>query len=63
MTMVGAAPLAMGSTVFAGMGLSLNGTDFDGIYDMDSVHHAMGMSGYKTSITARGASAGRAQAA
>jgi hypothetical protein len=41
MTMVGAASLAMGSTVFAGMGPSLNGTDFDGIYDMDTVHHAM----------------------
>jgi hypothetical protein len=63
MTMVGAAPLAMGSTVFAGMGLSLNGTDFDGIYDLDTVHHAIGMSGHKTSIPARRASAGRAQAA
>jgi hypothetical protein len=48
------------SSVFAGMGLRLSGTTyFDQTFDIDTVHHAFGMSGYTTSITARAAKAGR----
>jgi hypothetical protein len=46
-------------TVAAGMGLQLNGTDFDQTFDIDSVHHEFGMSGHRTSITARAAKQGR----
>lgn len=34
-------------------GLSVSGTDFDGSYIIDSVHHTFGMSGYTMTITAR----------
>jgi hypothetical protein len=42
------------------MGLQLNGTGyFDQLYEMDTVHHEFGMSGYTTSITARSPKSGR----
>jgi len=41
-------------TVNVAMGLQLNGTGFwDQTYEMDTVHHEFGMSGHRTSITAR----------
>lgn len=46
-------------SVSAGMGLQLNGTDFDQTFDIDTVHHEFGMSGHTTSITARSAKEGR----
>ncbi len=47
-------------TVNASMGLSLSGTDyFDQTFDIDTVRHDIGMSGYLTHITARSAKAGR----
>jgi hypothetical protein len=46
-------------TISAGMGVQLNGTGtFDQIFDMDSVHHRIGMSGHTTMITARSALGG-----
>jgi hypothetical protein len=46
-------------TVQAGMGLQINGTDFDQTYDIDAVHHDFGMSGHLTHITARSPKSGR----
>ena len=47
-------------SVSAGMGLQLSGTDyFDQTFDIDTVHHEFGMSGHRTSITARSAKQGR----
>ena len=47
-------------SVSAGMGLTLSGSlYFDQTYDIDSVHHEFGMSGYRTSISARNAKQGR----
>lgn len=47
-------------TIAAGMDLQIKGTGyFDQSYQMDCVHHEFGMSGHKTSITARSAGAGR----
>ena len=47
-------------SVSAGMGLSLSGTGyFDQVFDIDTVHHEFGMSGHRTSITARSAKQGR----
>jgi hypothetical protein len=47
-------------TVNAGMGLSLSGTEyFDQTFDIDTVHHTLGMGGHRTSITARSAKSGR----
>jgi len=47
-------------SVSAGMGLSLSGTEFfDQTFDIDAVHHEFGMSGYRTSISARAAGQGR----
>jgi hypothetical protein len=47
-------------SVQAGMGLQLSGTNyFDQVYDIDTVHHEFGMSGHRTSITARNAKGGR----
>ena len=46
-------------TVAAGMALSISGTHFDQSFDIDTVHHELGMSGYTTSITARSAKQGR----
>jgi hypothetical protein len=46
-------------SVSAGMGLQVSGTDFDQVYDIDAVHHEFGMSGHRTSITARSAKEGR----
>ena len=44
----------------AGMGLSLTGTsEFDQIFDIDTVHHDFGMRGHTTHITARAAKKGR----
>lgn len=40
-------------SVQAGMGLQVNGTDFDQTLDIDTVHHEFGMSGHITHITAR----------
>jgi hypothetical protein len=45
--------------VSAGMGLSLNGTTFDQVFDIDSVQHEFGMSGHRTHIIARSAKKGR----
>lgn len=43
-----------------GMGLLLSGTGFwDQIYEMDCVHHEIGMSGHRTNITARAGKGGR----
>lgn len=47
------------SSVQAGMGLQLSGTDFDGTYDIDTVHHDFGMSGHRTHMNARGPKSGR----
>ena len=42
------------------MGLQLNGTGYwDQIYQMDTVHHEIGMSGHRTNITARAGLGGR----
>lgn len=42
------------------MGLQLTGTGiFDQMYEMDTVHHEFGMSGHRTSITARSGKGGR----
>jgi hypothetical protein len=47
-------------SVQAGMSLSLSGTHyFDQIYDIDTVHHEIGMSGHRTHIVARSAKQGR----
>lgn len=46
-------------SISAGMGLQLRGTDFDQLFEIDSVHHEFGMSGHRTSITARAAKEGR----
>lgn len=46
-------------SVQAGMGLQLNGTDFDQLYEIETVHHEFGMSGHLTSIQAKSAKAGR----
>jgi hypothetical protein len=44
----------------AGMGLQLSGsTYFDQVFDIDTVHHEIGMGGHTTSITARSAKSGR----
>ena len=40
-------------SVSAGMGLSVNGTDFDQTFEIDHVQHEFGMSGFRTHITAR----------
>jgi hypothetical protein len=46
--------------VSAGMGLQLNGTTYyDQTYDISTVHHDFGMSGYRTHITAQAAKSGR----
>lgn len=48
------ATVAGDPSVSAGMGLILNGTSFwDQQYEIDTVHHQIGMSGHKTNITAR----------
>jgi hypothetical protein len=40
-------------TVYAGMGLQLNGTNYwDQTYDIDTVEHEIGMTGHRTHITA-----------
>jgi len=42
------------------MGLQLTGTGYwDQLYEMDTVHHEFGMSGHRTSITARSPKDGR----
>jgi hypothetical protein len=46
-------------SVSAGMGLRLSGTDFDQVFDIDAIHHEFGMSGHRTSLTARSAKEGR----
>lgn len=47
-------------TINVAMGLQLTGTGFwDQTYQMDTVHHQIGMSGHRTNITARGAMGGR----
>lgn len=47
-------------TINVSMGLQVSGTGFwDQVYAMDSVHHEFGMSGHRTSITARSAKSGR----
>jgi hypothetical protein len=46
-------------SVQAGMGLQLNGTDFDQVFEIDAVHHDFGMSGHLTHITARSPKSGR----
>ncbi|MBR0693685.1 phage late control D family protein [Bradyrhizobium lablabi] len=46
-------------SVQAGMGLQLNGTDFDQTYDIDHVSHDFGMSGHRTHISARSPKSGR----
>lgn len=48
------ATVAGDPTVNVNMSLQLNGTGYwDGVYQMDAVHHEFGMSGHRTSITAR----------
>lgn len=43
-----------------GMGLQLNGTRFfDQLFELDDVHHQLGMSGHTTSLTARSSKSGR----
>jgi phage protein D len=42
-----------------GMALELQGTAFSGKYPIESVSHQFGMSGYTTTITAKGPSKGR----
>jgi hypothetical protein len=55
------ASVAGDPSISAGMALQLNGTGyFDQQYEMDAVHHEVGMSGHRTSITARAAKSGRA---
>jgi hypothetical protein len=46
-------------TVQAGMGLQLNGTDFDQVFEIDHVSHDFGMSGHRTHITTRSRKTGR----
>ena len=47
-------------SINVGMGLQVSGTGvYDQLYDMDTVHHEFGMSGYTTSITARSPKSGR----
>lgn len=47
-------------TINVAMGLQLSGTEFwDQVYQMDTVHHEFGMSGHRTSITARSPKSGR----
>ncbi len=47
-------------SVAAGMGLSVSGTDyFDQVYNIDHVHHSIGMQGHRTSIVARAPKQGR----
>lgn len=46
-------------SVQAGMGLQLNGSDFDQTFEIDTVHHDFGMSGHRTHITARSPKSGR----
>lgn len=47
-------------SVNVAMGLQLNGTGyFDQTYEMDSVHHEFGMSGHRTTLTAKSAKTGR----
>lgn len=46
-------------SVQAGMGLQLNGTDFDQVFDIDCVQNDFGMSGHRTHITARSPKQGR----
>jgi hypothetical protein len=46
-------------SVTAGMGLQLNGTDFDQVFEIDHVQHDFGMSGHRTHITARSPKQGR----
>jgi hypothetical protein len=47
-------------TINVAMGLQLSGTRFwDQVYEMDTVHHEFGMSGHRTSITARSPKKGR----
>lgn len=41
------------TSVSAGMGLSVSGTDFDQTFEIDNVQHEFGMSGFRTHITAR----------
>lgn len=54
------ATVAGDPSVNVSMGLQLNGTGFwDQLYEMDSVHHEFGMSGHRTSITARAPKNGR----
>jgi len=44
----------------AGMGLVLSGTGYwDQMYEIDCVHHEIGMSGHRTNITARSGKGGR----
>jgi len=54
------ATVAGDPTVSAGMGLILNGTGFwDQQYEIDTVHHDIGMSGHRTNITARAPKGGK----
>jgi hypothetical protein len=54
------ATVAGDPTVNVAMSLQLNGTGFwDQTYEMDTVHHEFGMSGHRTSITARSGKGGR----
>jgi hypothetical protein len=46
-------------SVQAGMGLQVSGTDFDQVYEIDTVHHEIGMNGHHTQIVARSAKSGR----
>ncbi|WP_316227822.1 hypothetical protein [Bradyrhizobium sp. SZCCHNR3015] len=46
-------------TPVPGMGLKVTGTDFDQAFPIVTVHHAFGMTGHSTSITARSAKSGR----
>lgn len=46
-------------SVQAGMGLQVNGTDFDQVFDIDTVQHAFGMSGHRTHLLARSPKQGR----
>lgn len=45
-------------TITVESGLSVSGTDFDGSYIIDSIHHVFGMGGYTMTITARGSRGG-----
>jgi hypothetical protein len=54
------ATVAGDPTVNVAMSLQLNGTGYwDQTYEMDTVHHEFGMSGHRTSITARAGKGGR----